>query len=81
MTGRVFQEFNFIDRCLIRYACIKLAQENLEKFLTIAGIELAGKTFSGIGNGRFIEQYEPTAILFTANTYLFSLKGQFAYIE
>jgi len=29
--------------CLIRHACIILAQQNLEKFLSMAGIEYSGK--------------------------------------
>ena len=29
--------------CLMRHACIVLAQQNLEKFLSMAGIEYSGK--------------------------------------
>ena len=29
--------------CLMRYACIRLAQNVLERFLAVAGIEMAGK--------------------------------------
>ena len=31
--------------CLMRHACIVLAQQNLEKFLSMAGIEYSGKFF------------------------------------
>lgn len=29
--------------CLMRYGCIKLAQQTLEKFISVAGIEMPGE--------------------------------------
>ena len=31
--------------CIMRHACIIIAQQNLERFLTVAGIELTGESF------------------------------------
>jgi hypothetical protein len=40
---------NSFSWCLMRYACLRLAQSSLEKFVNVAGIELTGKlTYSTI---------------------------------
>ena len=38
---------NSYSWCLMRYACIRLAQNVLERFIAVAGIEMAGKHCAG----------------------------------